>query len=164
MWIQRHQVVCDHLGQTTLSLLLLSPHFLCPFSLHAVPFPALYSKGLDVKCHRHKIPTQSEHLSSTHSLLRVSCYPSIHVYAFALLSFRLLFMPFFRFIATCFSTSPPNPLFHPGSLIHPSFCCFSLTQSSSDSQTKTFAPWTPPPFLSPGPQVPAISIKEVRHW
>lgn len=134
--------MCDHLGQIILSLLLLSPPFLCPFSLHAVPFPALYSKGLDVKCHRHKIQRQSEHLSSSHSLLRVSgsCYPSIHVCAFALLSFRLLFMPFCRFIATCFSTSPPNPLSHPGSLIHPSFCCFSLSQSSSESQTKTFAP------------------------
>lgn len=135
MWIRRHQVARDHLGQTTLSLLFV----LSLFSLHDVPFPVL---GLDVKCHRRKTLTRSEHFSSSRSLLRVSgsCYPSIHVCAFALLSFRLLFMPFFRLIATSFSTSSPNPLFHPGSLIHPSFCCSSLSQSSSDSQTKTFAP------------------------
>ena len=74
----------------------------------------------DVKCHwtctYQKYPTQSEHLSLSHSLLYL--YPGfltlrIQAHAFTaaplpFFSFSLLFMPFFGFIATHFATSPPQ--------------------------------------------------------
>lgn len=64
-------------------------------------------------------------------------------------------LPFYHFdFFSCHSSNsslhdfPPPLQTHSFTLAlwsHPSFHCFSLSQSSSDSQTKTFAPWNPHP-------------------
>lgn len=85
--------------------------------------------------------------------------PSIHCCAFALLSFSPLFMPFFRFIATHFATSPPDSFSTTLAPIpHPSFHCFSLSQAGSDSQNQSIRPLELLLILHMGPGHPYIQI------
>ena len=101
MWTQRHQVACDHLGQTTLTLshslslplsLSLSLSTFCPhtFYVHVPSTLTLFlllRAGLDVTLHRLKVLSQSQHLSSSVSL------PLLPLHS-RLLSFSRLSMPF----------------------------------------------------------------------
>lgn len=99
--------------------------------------------------------------------------PPIHSHAFALFPFSLLFMPFFGFITIHFATAPPNSFSSTlAPLAHPSFRCLGLSQTSSDSQTKTFAPMNHSSFPNPQPSlhpnrkwdIRKKSLFEAIHW